>query len=71
MAVWNTLHMRLKLGRNNVTLEEQYKHERNRAKSLLGNAEQQYYRGQFLDNRNSSVAIWKIIKNIVPNKINN
>ena len=35
---------------------------------MLRNAEQQYYREQFLDNRGNSAATWKIIKNIVPNK---
>lgn len=68
MAVRNTLQLRLKLDRNNVALQEQYKHQRNIVTSLLRNAEQQYYCGQFLNNRSNSAAIWNIIKNIVPNK---
>ena len=68
MAIRNTLQWRLKLDRNNVTLEEQYKNERNKVKSLLRNAEQEYYRDQLHNNKGNTAATWKIIKNIVPNK---
>ncbi len=68
MVVRNTLQARLKLDRNNAALQEQYKHERNRVKSLLRNAEQLYYREQFLNNKGNTAATWKIINNIVPNK---
>ncbi len=68
MIVRDILQSRLKLDRNNVALQEHYKHERNRVKSLIRNAEQQYYREQLINNKGKIAATWKIIKNIVPNK---
>ncbi len=68
MAVRNIFQSPLKLDRNNVALQERGKHERNRLKSLLRNAKQQYYREQFLNNRGNSGATWEIIYNILPNK---
>ena len=68
MAARNALQLRLKIDRNNESLQEQYKLERNRVKAKLRNAEQEYYREQFHSNRGNSAATWKIIKNIVPNK---
>lgn len=68
MATRDTLQARLKLDRHNTVLQEQYKHERNRVKSLLRTSEQAYYRDKICDCRGNSAATWKVIKEITPNK---
>ncbi len=68
MATRNTLQARLTSNRFNIILQEQYKHERNKVKSLLKTGEQAYYRENISDCRGNSAATWKIIKEIPPNK---
>lgn len=47
MSTRNTLQARLRQNRNNAELLEQYKHQRNRVKSLLRYAEQSYCREKY------------------------
>ncbi len=68
MATRNDLQSRLKQDRHNETLQEQYKYERNRVKSMLRNAEQAFYREQFHNCRGNTAATWKIIRTMVPSK---
>ncbi len=68
MATRNALESHLKQDRRNATLQEQYKYERNRVKSMLRNAEQAFYREQFHNCRGNTAATWKLIRNMVPNK---
>ncbi len=68
MSTRNVLQTRLKHDRNNAELQQQYKQERNRVKSLLRDAEQSYYRDKMYDCRGNSAVTWKIIKDITPNR---
>ncbi len=68
MATRNALQSRLKQDRRNATLQEQYKYERKRKKSMLRNAEQVFYREQLHNCRGNTAATWKLIRNMTPNK---
>ncbi len=68
MATRDTLQARLESDRHNTVLQEQYKQERNRVKSLLRTSEQATYRDEIYDCRGNTTATWKIIKEITPNK---
>ncbi len=62
----NALQERLKHNRTNTELQEQYRRERNRVKSLIHNAERDYYRREFKNCKGNVSATWRLIKNIVP-----
>ncbi len=66
MTVRNDLQSQLKFNRHNSVLQKQYKRERNKVKSLLQHAEQQYYREQFNNCRGNTAATWKVIRDIMP-----
>ncbi len=66
MMIRNALQSQLKLNRYNSVLQEQYKRERNKVKSLLQHAEQQYYCEQFDNCRGNTAATWKVIRDIMP-----
>ncbi len=61
----NALQSRLKLNRHNTVIQEQYRRDRNKVKSLLQHAEQQYYREQLDNCRGNTAATWKVIREIM------
>ncbi len=73
MTARNALQECLKHNRTNTELQEQYRQERSRVKSLIHNAERDYYRTKFQNCKGNIYATWRLIRNIVPCKkiINN
>ncbi len=73
MTARNIFQKRLKHNRTNTELQEQCRRESNRVKSLLHNAEREYYRSEFENCKGNISAIWRLIRNIMPSKkiINN
>ncbi len=67
MTTRNTLQARLKIDRHNAILQDQYKLEKNKVKSLLQNSEQTYYRKKNNDCRGNLAATWRVINEITPN----
>ncbi len=73
MTARNALQERFKQNRTSTELQEQYRRERNRVKSLIHNSERGYYRSEFENCKNNICATWRLIRNIMTSKkvINN
>ena len=67
----NNTRIKLKSDRHNVTLQEQYKQEKKRVKTLIITGKADYYRKQLQDTKGNTSKTWKIIKDIVPNRKSN
>ena len=63
----NKLQKDLKADRYNVTLQEQYKNEKKKVKTLLIKAKKDYYHEKFLSYRGDMKNTWKTVKTIIPN----
>ena len=57
---------KLKSDRYNIALQEQYKHEKKRVKTLIAESKVTYNRKKFLDNKGNISKTWATIKEIVP-----
>ncbi len=67
----NNIHKKLKADRHNPILQEEYKQEKKKVKSLIENAKVNFYHEKFEENRGNISKIWKTIKEIVPSTKNN
>ncbi len=63
--------MELKSDRQNVTLQEQYKQRKKCVKTIMTTRKVAYYHKQLQDAKGNTSEIWKIIKDIVPDRKNN
>ncbi len=68
MIARNALQGRLKRDRLNTDLQDQYRHESNRVKALIQDAEQNYYKKEFYNCKGNTSAAWRLIRNMVPSK---
>ena len=67
----NRLQKELKGNRSNVPLQEQYRNEKKRVKSLIVKAKTNYYHGKFNSCRGDIKGTWKVIKDLIPNNKKN
>lgn len=66
MSLRNNTRKELKSDRHNVTLQEQYKQEKKRVKTLITEGRAEYHHKQLHDAKGNTSKTWKIIKDIVP-----
>ncbi len=66
----NNIRIELKSDRQNITLQEQFKQEKEHVKTLITAGESEYYRKQLQDTKGDTSKTWEI-KNIVPNRKSN
>ncbi len=66
----NTTRVKLKSDRHNADLQEQYKQEKKRVKTLTAECKARYYHNEFLNNKGNISKTWKTIREIVPNSKN-
>ena len=57
----------LKSDRYTITLQEQYKYETKRVKTLIKEGKAEHYRNEFLNNKDNTSKAWKTIRKIFPN----
>lgn len=70
MGIRNDLQKSLKKDRYNTLLQEQYKQEKKRVKSLIQNAKSNYFREQIHKCKGNSGDTWKVVRQIIPNRSN-
>ncbi len=62
----NNIHLTLKQDRNNLHMRDRYKDLKKLIKSSLHKTKAEYYNKELENNRGNMAAIWKIIKELVP-----
>ncbi len=55
---------------DNADLQEQYKQEKKRVKTVIAECKTRYYHDEFLNNKANISKTWKTIREIVPNRRN-
>ncbi len=70
MNIRNTTRVKLKCDRHNADLQEQYKQEKERVKTLSAECKARYYHNEFLNNKGNISKTWKTTREIVPDSKN-
>lgn len=70
MDVRNDLQKRLKKDRYNILLQDEYKREKKRVKSLIHNSKSNYTKEKIHNCKGNTKDTWKVIKKIIPNRPN-
>ncbi|KAK7081970.1 Endoribonuclease Dicer, partial [Halocaridina rubra] len=68
MHIRNQIQKELKINRYDMILQERYKIEKKRVRSLINVSKKDFYKKQFNDPRYDTAASWKVIRGMIPNE---